>query len=154
MVLFILGEMSLSGGGTVETYYQLTSYAVRVVEMKRNTREEMRPYLLLSYFSPVLLVFGIAFMGAVLTSFSTRIQPGQAALRLLNLQIGALPPELFQVANLVVVVSSAALGIIGAKMIDFTVKNTLRASLNVVIAVVAAYAVAAINLASVLHLGA
>ena len=153
MTFFILGQMSRSGGGTIDTVYQLTAYTTKVVEMKRNTQAEMRPYMMLSYIAPLLLAFGITFIGAVLTSFSSRVRPGLAAAHLGSLSIGTIPPQLFQVSDLLIVVSAAALGIIGAKMTDFTVKNTLRASANVVIAVVATYTLTALNLASLFHFG-
>ncbi|MGP8125190.1 MAG: type II secretion system F family protein [Nitrososphaerales archaeon] len=153
MTLFILGQMSRSGGGTIETVYQLTAYTTKVGEMRRNTQAEMRPYMVLSYISPLLLAFGVTFIGVVLSSFSSRVHPSLAATHLSGLTIGTLPPQLFQVSDLLIVVSAAALGIIGAKMTDFTVKNTLRASLNVAIAVVATYALAALNLASLFHFG-
>jgi flagellar protein FlaJ len=153
MTLFILGQMGRSGGGTVDTVYQLTAYTTKVVEMKKSTQAEMRPYVMLSYISPLLLAFGVTFVGGVLSSFSSRVQPGLSAVNLSGLSIGTLPPQLFQVSDLLIVVSAAALGIIGAKMTDFTVKNTLRASVNVVIAVVATYALSALNLASLFHIG-
>ncbi len=153
MTFFILGQMSRSGGGTIDTVYQLTAYTTKVVEMKKNTQAEMRPYMMLSHISPLLLAFGITFIGAVITSFSNRVRPGLSAAHLGSLSIGTVPPQLFQVSYLLIVVSAAALGIIGAKMTDFTVKNTLRASVNVVIAVVATYALTALNLASLFHFG-
>jgi len=153
MTLFILGQMGRSGGGTIDTVYQLTAYTTKVAEMKKNTQTEMRPYMILSYISPLLLAFGVTFVGAVLSSFSSRVQPGLSTAHLSGLAIGTLSPQLFQVSDLLIVISAAALGIIGAKMTDFTVKNTLRASLNVVIAVVATYALSALNLASLFHFG-
>ncbi len=89
----------------------------------------------------------------MLSSFSSRVQPGLSTTHLSGLTIGTLSPQLFQVSDLLIVFSAAALGIIGAKMTDFTVTNTLRASLNVAIAVVATYALTALNLASLFHFG-
>jgi len=152
MVFFVLGQMSRSGGGTVETVYQLSAYTGKVVEMKRATRAEMRPYMVLAYASPVLLAFGISFVEAVLQSFSSAVKPGLVNVRTAGLLVGAMPPALLQVSNLLIVISAAALGVIGAKMTDFTVRNTLKASANVVIAVVATYALSAVGLASLLHL--
>jgi len=152
MVFFVLGQMSHSGGGTVDTVYQLASYPEKVVEMKRNTQAEMRPYLMLSYVSPVLLAFGISFMGGVLQNFGSKVRPEFTNLHLATLQIGAIPPELLQISNLLVVVSAAALGIIGAKMTDFTVKNTLRASVNMAVAVGALLVMSYLNFASLIHL--
>jgi archaeal flagellar protein FlaJ len=153
MVFFVLGQMGRSGGGTVETVYQLTTYTERVVEMKRNTRAEMRPYLLLSYVSPVLLAFGVSFLGGVLSGLGSAARPGLTSLNAAGLGFGSVPPELTQVSNLLVVVSAAALGLIGAKMTDFTVKNTLRASVSMVVAVGALLVMSSLNFASLFHIG-
>lgn len=153
MVFFVLGEMARSGGGTVDTSYQLSVYAERVVEMKRNTQAEMRPYVMLAYVSPILLAFGVAFVGGVLSSFGSTVGPSLPRVQLGNLSIGSVPPRLFQVADILIVVSSGALGIIGAKMVDFTVRNTTRASGNVVVAVLATYVLSSLPLLSVFHIG-
>jgi len=152
MAFFVLGQMSRSGGGTVETVYQLSAYTEKVVEMKRATQAEMRPYMILAYASPVLLAFGISFVQAVLQSFSGAVRPGIADVRSASLLVGAMPPVLLEVSNMLIVVSAAALGVIGAKMTDFTVRNTLKASANVVIAVLATYAMSVVGLASLFHL--
>ncbi|MDA4129058.1 MAG: type II secretion system F family protein [Thaumarchaeota archaeon] len=152
LVLFVLGQMGHSGGGTVETVYQLSTYTTRVVEMKKNTKAEMRPYVLLSYFSPVMIAFGVTFISGVLNSFSSLVQPGLASIHVANLAVGTVPSQLREVSNLLIVVSSAALGIIGAKMLDLTVKNTLRASMNVMLATSVAYLFTQINITSLLHL--
>ncbi|HME18945.1 MAG TPA: type II secretion system F family protein, partial [Nitrososphaerales archaeon] len=149
MAFFVLGEMGRSGGGTVETVYQLSAYTGKVVEMKRATQAEMRPYMLLAYASPVLLAFGVSFVEAVLQSFSGTVRPGLSNFRPSGLLVGTVPPAMIEVSNLLIVVSAAALGVIGAKMTDFTVRNTLKASANVVVAVTATYALSAAGLASV-----
>ena len=152
MAFFVLGQMSHSGGGTVETVYQLSAYTSKVVEMKRATQAEMRPYMVLAYASPVLLAFGVSFVEAILQSFSSAVRPGLAGFRPSGLLVGTMPQAMLDVSNLLIVVSAAALGIIGAKMTDFTVRNTLKASANVVIAVVATYAMPVIGLSSIFHL--
>lgn len=151
IVFFTLGQMAYSGGGTVETFYQLSVYTERVVEMKRNTSAEMRPYLYMSFVSPVMLAFGVAFISGVIGSFGSIVQPGLSSIRDSHFALGVVTPQLRQISNLLIVVSSAALGVISAKILDFTVRNTLRASTNVVIATVATYALTQINIASLLH---
>ena len=126
----LLGQMSRSGGGTVETVYQVANFSEGIGEMRRNAAAEMKPYLVLSYVSPLLLAFGITFVGGVLTSFGGRIgfvgpRTGGA---------GSVPPALGEVSDILIVVSAAALGLIGAKISDFTAKSTLKASLNVALA--------------------
>jgi len=57
--------------------------------------------------------------------------------------VGAVPPGLSEVSDVLIVVSAASLGLIGAKITDFTVRNTLRASVNVALAVAAVALMAA-----------
>ena len=73
IVLFILGQMAYSGGGTVDTFHQLSVFTERVFEMKRNAVAEMRPYLFMSFASPVLLAFGVAFISGVIGSFGSLV---------------------------------------------------------------------------------
>ncbi|MDG6920070.1 MAG: type II secretion system F family protein [Nitrososphaerota archaeon] len=137
LAFFLLGEMSRSGGGNVDTVFQVSSFADRMIQMRRGATAEMRPYLVLSYASPLLLAFGVTFVGAILSSFSARVAPGLASARLGVFHVGSVPPGLSQVSDLLIVVSAAALGLIGAKVTDLTVRNTWRASLNVALAVAA-----------------
>ena len=66
-------------------------------------------------------------------------------MHLSGFSLGSLPPGLSQVSDLLIVVSAASLGLIGAKMTDLTVRNTLRASVNIALAVVAVMAMAAVG---------
>ena len=137
LAFLMLGEMSRSGGGTVDTVYQVSSFADRMIHMRKSAAAEMKPYLVLSYVSPLLLAFGVAFVSGVLSKFSSTLRPGISALHLAGVQVGAVPPGLSEVSDVLIVVSAASLGLIGAKITDFTVRNTLRASVNVALAVAA-----------------
>ncbi len=134
VTFFLLGEMERTGGGTVDTVYQLAHHTRRVAEMKGEARAEMRPYLVLSYLSPLLLAFGVTFVRGVLSSYGGTFKEGVSSATVHVFQIGVFPPELSQVSDLLIVVSAAALGVIGAKMTDFTVRSTLKASANVAVA--------------------
>jgi archaeal flagellar protein FlaJ len=140
----LLGEMSRSGGGSVDTVFQVSTFADRMISMKKNAAAEMKPYLILSYLSPLLLAFGVTFVSDVLTSFRSRVGPTLAGVHIGAFQAGAIPPGLSQVSDLLIVVSAASLGLIGAKITDLTVRNTLRASVNVGLAVAALVAMAAL----------
>ena len=146
MVFFLVGQMSKSGGGTVETMFQLSSYAGRAVEMKRAARAEMKPYTVLSYAAPLLLAFAVAFVGGILKAFEKSASLGLSTLHIGALQAGTASPLLGQAASLLIVVSAGALGLIGTKMTDFTVKNTLRASLNLLVAIAAVEALVILGL--------
>ena len=149
LAFLLLGEMSRSGGGSVDTVFQLSSFTDRMIEMRSNARSEMKPYLVMSYVSPLLLAFGVTFVGGVLSSFGSSVRPGLSNLHLSGLQVGAVPQGLSEVSDLLIVVSAASLGLIGAKITDLTVRNTLRASLNVAIAVAAIVVMAALNSRSI-----
>ena len=153
LVFFLIGQMSRSGGGTVDTVYQLSSYSSKLVEMKKSARAEIRPYQVLSYASPLLLAFGVTFVRSVLGTFSKAVKPSFGAISISAFQIGAVPPALSQVSNLLIVVSAASLGLIGAKMTDFSVRNTFPGSVNVGVAVGALLAMSALNLGSFAALG-
>ncbi len=135
LTFLLLGEMSRSGGGTVETVYQVSSFSEKTSEMRQNAASEMKPYLVLSYVSPLLLAFGITFVGGVLSSFGAKAGAGLAMFRSFGAGATSLPPNMGQLSDLLIVVSAAALGLIGAKLTDFTARNTLKASLNVGLAV-------------------
>ena len=137
LTFLLLGEMSRSGGGSVDTVFQVSSFADRMIQMRKNATAEMKPYLALSYASPLLLAFGVTFVRAILSTFSSRTRAGLSAVRLGAFHIGAAPPGLSTVSDLLIVVSAAALGLIGAKVADLTVRNTWRASLNVALAAAA-----------------
>ena len=137
LAFLLLGQMSRSGGGTVDTVYQISNFADRMVSMKREAAAEMKPYLILSYVSPPLLAFGVTFVGEVVSSFSTNIRSGLASFHVGGAQMGSIPPALSQVSDLLIVVSAASLGLIGAKITDMTARNTIKASTNVAVAVAA-----------------
>ena len=137
LAFFLLGEMSRSGWGTVDTVYQVSSFADRLTGMRRNAAAEMKPSLVLSYLSPLLLAFGVTFVDGVLSSFSRG-----SAYHFGGVALGSVPPGLSQVSDLLIVVSAASLGLVGAKITDLTVRNTLRAFANVALAVSAIAAMA------------
>jgi flagellar protein FlaJ len=155
LAFLLLGQMSRSGGGTVDTVYQVSNFTDRMIQMRRTATAEMKPYLVLSYVSPLLLAFGVTFVGGVLTSFSSGLRPGPSGLHISGIQVGAIPPALSQVSNLLIVVSAASLGLVGAKITDLTVRNTLRAAVNVALAVSAVSLMTALgshSLASLFHI--
>lgn len=134
LVFLMLGEMGRSGGGTVDTVYQVSRFASMMGAMKEKVAAEVKPYLLLSYIAPGLLAFGVTFVESVLSTVGRSYGAGLAALHLDATQGASVPPGMSQVSDLLIVVSAAALGLIGAKVADLTVKNTIRAALNVAIA--------------------
>lgn len=143
LAFLLLGQMSRSGGGTVDTVYQISSFTDRMAEMKRNAAAEIRPYVILSYVSPLLLSFGIAFVGSVLSSVNRTARPVLAGLGAGATQGSASQVPQGQISDLLIVVSAVALGLIGAKITDFTVRSTLKASVNVALAIAAVAATSA-----------
>ena len=151
LAFLLLGQMSRSGGGTVDTVFQVSSFTDRMAEMKKRAAAEIKPYVILSYISPLLLAFGIAFVGSVLSTFNRMGRPALAGLGASALQGGASQVPLGQVSDLLIVVTAAALGLISAKITDFTMKNTLKASLNVALAIAAVAATSTMGSHSLLQ---
>ena len=151
LVFFLLGQMSRTGGGTVDTVFQMLQHTSSVVDAKRKARVEMRPYLVLSFASPMMLAFGVTFVRGILSSFGASFKLGLSGASVPTLQIGTIPPALGQVSDLLVVASAAALGIIGAKLTEFTVKSTLKASLNLIVAVAVMVGLSAFGAGGIFH---
>ena len=150
LAFHLLGQMSRSGGGTVDTVYQISNFTDRMTEMKKSAAAEIRPYVILSYISPLLLAFGITFVGSVVSPFNRTTRPDFAGFGI-SVQGGAPQVPLGQISDLLIVVSAAALGLISAKITDFTVKNTLKASLNVALAIAAVVATSTVGSHSLLQ---
>jgi hypothetical protein len=94
----------------------------------------------------------VTFIGGILGSFTQGPSPGASALRLSGVGLGGITPTMLQVSSILIVVSAAALGIIAAKMVDFTVRNTMRSCVNVVVATAATIVVTSIGFQGLLHL--
>jgi pilus assembly protein TadC len=145
LAFLLLGEMSRSGGGTVDTVYQVSSFADRMTEMKRSAAAELKPYVMLSYVSPLLLAFGVAFVRSVLSSFGGAARPVIAGIHAGLAQTSPPAVPLAQLSSMLIVASAASLGLVAAKIADFTVRNTLRAAANVALAMVALSAAAVLG---------
>ncbi|MDV3277110.1 MAG: type II secretion system F family protein [Nitrososphaerales archaeon] len=153
MTFMVLGEMSLYGGGSVDTLNQLSTYVSKVAEARGKASVEMKPYIFLAYASPLLLAFGIDFTRSIVFSFSSHLSISLSNLPVSAnlLKIGYVPPALTELSNILIVVASAALGVISAKIVDFTVKNTLRVTVNVALAIIATFILAQVDLLSFIH---
>ena len=145
LVFLMLGAMSRSGGGTTDVVYQVSNFAGRLTGMRKEAAAETKPYLLLSYAVPILLAFGTSFVRGVQGAVDGGYRGGTTGLHLSGMQVGAIPPGMAEVSDVLIVVSAASLGLIGAKMMDLTAKNTLRAAVNVAIGALAIVTMAALG---------
>lgn len=147
MVFYILSQTASTGGGTPETLDALTSHIAKVMEAKVRARLAMRPFMMIAYMAPVFLSLGTAFATSVLQSFASSMHPVVSEIpKSLNFNFGTVPPELTQLASIFIVLASASLGLVAAKSVDFTVKNTLRISVNVLVAIGATLVLSTFNL--------
>jgi len=152
MAFMVLGEMALYGGGSVDTLNQLSIYVSKVSEARSKASMEMKTYIALAYVAPLFLAFGIDFTRSIVFSFSSHISGSLVALPVSAnlLKVGYVPPALTELSNVLIVVTSAALGLISAKIVDFTVKNTLRVTVNVAIAILSTFVLGQFDLLSIL----
>ncbi|MGI0101927.1 MAG: hypothetical protein ACREA7_04950 [Nitrosotalea sp.] len=137
LIIFILGKLADTGGGTPLTLEHLTRFVSDVIITKRETVSALRMQMFLVYIGPILMVWVakvstslLAKMGSSLSFFSSS-------------GIGntfAITPEFADAVNLVMVISSIAMGFVFTKISTFTLKDTRN------VAIASAIVLAAISL--------
>ena len=132
MAFFLLSQVVESGGGTARCLETLTNFVNQVTRVKRQTRQSMRLYQMLSIFTPIGLSFVTALMFTLLTAFTTTLTPGVEA-GLLG-EITEVPQALMDTAYLLVVASSICVSLLSTKAVNLTAKNTLWITMNLAIA--------------------
>jgi len=133
-VFFLLSEVLESGGGSPAALEGLSNFINEVNRIKSETKTLMRMYDVLTYATPLGLAFAMTIMTVLLTSFSSTLGTSAAAMG--GLFSGTISPAAVQISDLLVVIASAGVAVIGGKAIDFTSKSTLRVAVNVALAAV------------------
>ncbi|MDE1832589.1 MAG: hypothetical protein KGI02_09520, partial [Thaumarchaeota archaeon] len=137
LIIFILGKLADTGGGTTLTLEHLTRFVSDVIITKRETVSALRMQMFLVYIGPVLMVWVakvstslLAKMGSNLAFFTTS-------------GIGntfSITPDFTDAINIVIAISSIAMGFVFTKISMFTLKDTRN------VAIVSAIVLAAIFL--------
>jgi flagellar protein FlaJ len=129
---FILGQIVDSGGGTPRCLELLTDYVDEYIRIKKETKESMVTYRLLAAFTPIGLAFTVNLMYGLVTAFAGMVSPAAAA-GVLPISI-AIPESFLEINYLLIIVASVSVSLLATKTIEFTSKNTLWITINVILA--------------------
>ncbi len=134
LVLFILGKLADTGGGTPLTLEHLTRFVSDVTTTKKSTMSALRMQMLLVYIGPIIMVFVSKTSISLLTKMSSNLSFFS------NLGVGgafAITPEFVDAINIVIVISSLAMGFVFTKISMFTLKDTKNVAITAIIVIIA-----------------
>jgi flagellar protein FlaJ len=134
LVIFILGKLADTGGGTSLTLEHLTRFVSDVINTKKETTSALRMQMLLVYTGPVLMVW----VAKVSTSLLTKMGSNLAFFS--SSGIGntfAITPDFADAVNIVMAISSIAMGFVFTKISVFTLKDTRNVAVTSAIVLVA-----------------
>ncbi len=137
IVFFILGEIEATGGGTVKVLEELVNFVQEYNIAKGEMRGMLRLYELLAYITPVMLTLTVS----LVTGLSTGFQPPASSSFLSNVpepsfNIGHLDESVMSEIKISTLLASLSLAILTSKTIDFTIRNTLRAIIVIIVSIV------------------
>ncbi len=134
-VFFILGEIEASGGGTIRVLEELVNFVQEYNIAKNEMRGMLRLYELLAYTTPVMLVLTVSLVTGLSTGFQAPASSAFSSLPGFSLSIGRFDKAVLSKIRTSTLLASISLAVLTSKTIDFTVKNTLRAVIVIVITI-------------------
>jgi len=129
--MFILREIEESGGGTPAILENLTQHVSDVMQFRREARSSLRLYEILAYITPLILIFSL-FLTLKLISL---LSFSEIALLLSSLGI-TLEKSIISMLKITIIEASLILSLLTSKIIDLTLKNTLRASIVLLVSLI------------------
>jgi len=129
--MFILREIEESGGGTPAILENLTQHVSDVMQFRREARSSLRLYEILAYITPLILIFSL-FLTLKLISL---LSFSETALLLSSLGI-TLEKSIVSMLKITIIEASLILSLLTSKIIDLTLKNTLRASIVLLVSLI------------------
>lgn len=123
-VVFILNEIEESGGGSPVVLEELTHFVNEIRYIKAEARRSLFIYELIAYLTPILLTFSLAL---VLRLASALIGINSSYFTL-NPMLGLTFDfdEIFEQFKITIVEASLTFALLTSKVIDFTLRSTLR----------------------------
>jgi len=137
MIFFILGEIEATGGGTIKVLEELVNFVQEYNIARSEARGMLRLYELLAYTTPVMLVLTVSLVTGLSSSFTSGIQVSGEFADLVPIGAVNIDPSLLNEIKSSTLLASIALAILTSKTIDFTVRNTLRAIIVIVVTIIA-----------------
>ena len=129
--MFILREIEESGGGTPAILENLTQHVSDVMQFRREARSSLRLYEILAYITPLILIFSL-FLTLKLISL---VSFSEISLLLSSLGI-TLEKSIISMLKITIIEASLILSLLTSKIIDLTLKNTLRASIVLLVSLI------------------
>ncbi len=129
--MFILREIEESGGGTPAILENLTQHVSDIMQFRREARSSLRLYEILAYITPLILIFSL-FLTLKLISL---LSFSEIALLLSSLGI-TLEKSIISMLKITIIEASLILSLLTSKIIDLTLKNTLRASIVLLVSLI------------------
>ncbi len=145
-VFWLLGEIEDTGGGNPAILEEFTSLLTDMLDSRDNAQRQLRLYLVLAYATPIFLgvfiAIGVAINNMIKDVMSSVEESMQELQRLgapitlrMPIQLRPADTAIFH-AKISLVISSFALAITLGKAVDFTVRNTLRIAIIMILALV------------------
>ncbi len=134
-VFFILGEIESTGGGTIKVLEELVNFVQEYNIAKNEMRGMLRLYELLAYTTPVMLVLTVSLVTGLSTGFQAPTSSAFSNLPGFSFSIGRLDKTILSEIKTSTLLASISLAVLTSKTIDFTVRNTLRAVIVIIITI-------------------
>ncbi len=96
---------------------------------------------LLAYTTPVMLVLTVSLVTGLSTSFASGVNVSSELTDLVPIGSVSIESDLLNEIKSSMLLSSIALAVLTSKTIDFTVRNTLRAIIVIVVSIIAFYTI-------------
>ena len=138
-MFFILGEIEATGGGTIKVLEELVNFIQEYNIARNEMRGMLRLYELLAYTTPVMLVLTVSLITGLSTGFTAGLpaSSGHGLPQLFPVENVGIDPGLLNEIKTSTLLASLALAVLTSKTIDYTVRNTLRAVIVIVVTIAA-----------------
>jgi len=130
-IVFILSEIEESGGGSPAILEELTHFINEIKYAKVEARKSLFLYELIAYLTPVLLTFSLALILRLVSSIF-EVETYTALGSILGLKLNF--SEVFELFKITIIEASLVFALLTSKIIDFTLRNTIRGFLILLIA--------------------
>ena len=123
-VIFILNEIEESGGGSPAILEELTHFINEVNHIKAEARKSLLLYELIAYITPVLLTLSLALVLKLTLALTTSETLSTAFSSVLGITFNF--NKIFEQFKITIIEASLTFALLTSKIIDFTLRNTLR----------------------------
>ena len=137
-MFFILGEIEATGEGTIKILEELVNFIQEYNIVRNEMRGMLRLYELLAYITPVVLVLTVSLVTGLSTGLTAGLpaSSGPGLPQLFPAENVGIDPGLLNEIKTSMLLASLALAVLTSKTIDYTVRNTLRAIIVVIISII------------------